>query len=229
MSQVYSLLIFAVGITSVVISILLGNEFTVNIKPIFHLLLLAYYIVSVKQIKIPVLVFFVCAMVGETLVAKGFEENYQFIVFLFTACFASGIVVVYPFLGKTVLKFKLPEIITTCIVIFGVGYIMVLMFNIFTNRLQEYVQFGLVSATFIVYIASCFYIAAFNTHPKRLSLFLVGCCYIITVVGTLIHELFFQHPLLMGLVNLSEIIAQFSFAYFAVHYYKKRTVTSELI
>ncbi len=214
----------AVGLISVVISIIYGNEDTRFIKPFFHILLFSFYWLTTKKFNLLLLLFLLSAMVAEFFTAINFEDNFRVIVSLFAAFFLLGFILQFPVLKRTTVK-KLggQDVFSALAGIFVLSYIIITVFTVSNNELADFTFLSIGTLCFSAFIASCFYIAGFNKHPKKIYLFITGVCYVLVTSGALLYELTFKSPVLIGIINLSEITAQFSFVYFLI--YKNKILT----
>ncbi len=214
-------LALAVGLTSVLVSVVYGNEDTRFIKPVFHILLFSFYSLSTKKWNGTLALFLGSAMIGEYFAAADFEQNFNYIAPLFAIFFTTGIVLLRPVLAATSVRLKWIDIFVGFIAVAGLLYIIALVFILSVNEMKDFSLITLGAVPFCIFIFSCFYVAAFSKHPKLLFAFITGAGYTLVCLGTFIHELLSGSTLLIGTVNAAEIIAQFSFVYFVIHIKEK--------
>jgi len=216
----------AVGLVSVLVSIIYGNEDTRFIKPFFHLFLFGFYWLTIKKFNFLVLLFLISAMIAEFFTAVNFEGNFRVITTFFTIFFLLGVVLQFSVLKKTGFKdFGGQDVLSALAAISILSFIIVSIFVVSNNELADFTFLSVGTLSFTAFIASCFYISGFNKHPKKIYLFVAGACYVIVTSGALLYELKFKSPALLGVINLSEIMAQFSFIHFLIH--KKDILTKE--
>jgi hypothetical protein len=216
-TKICKYLALAFGMISVVISVGFGNEQTQFVKPIFHVFLFLFYTLSVKRFNFLLFVFLACAMSGEYLAAGNFEAHFKWIAIFFFMVFTSGVLLIRPLLNPAIVKIKWTDILVGILVVAGLGYLVALVFILSANELEDFTYLVVTTVAFCVFIFSCFFIAAFGKHPKRVFLFVVGAGYTLVIFGTLIYELLYTETILLGIVNLCEVIAQFCFAYFLIY------------
>ena len=208
----------AVGLISVLVSVIYGNEDTRFIKPFFHIFIFSFYSLTTKKFNLLLLLFLLSAMIGEYFTAVGLEGNFKIIASMFALFFLLGVILLLPVLKKT--KFKNvggQDILAALLVIFVLSYIIVSIFIISNSELADFTFLSIGTLCFSAFIASCFYIVWFNERPQKIFLFITGVAYFIVISGDLLYEFEFKSSILIGIINLCEITAQFSFIYFMIY------------
>ena len=201
---------------AVVVSVVLGTEDFKYIKPLFHLALFSYFWLSTKKFSPQLFLFLGSTMIAEYLAATNFIEYFDYITTLFGIYFATGVYIIYPVLKRTKPKFVGVDRIAMILVILILIYIILTIFLISIEEVKDYILFGIATVVFSTFIGCCLFITAFHKNPKKVYLFVVGVGYVVICAGSLIYELQFDSVLLLGLVNLSEVIAQVSFVSFLI-------------
>lgn len=173
-----------------------------------------FYIQNTKKINWLLLFAFTSVMIGEYFVSKGLLIHYEVIYLLFFIFFGCCVLLLYPVFKET--KVNLLAHSTVQMFIGSIGLIAILLSGYFftVEFLPNYSFFIADFAALSIFVITCFYISHFNKHPKSYYLFVVGACYMIVTAGALIYETVIPNPLLLGLVNLCEILAQFLFVSF---------------
>jgi len=216
--RLWALVPLLIGIVATVVSVWLGTEYFKLVKPFFHVALFSFYWASTKKFNLIVLLFLATTMVAEFLAATDFMEYLVPIMLLFTAYFAIGTYLQYPILKATkTTKLRTIDIWAGLGGIFLLVYIILTVFVVSVKEIEAFTLFSIATLVFSAFIATAFYIAGFHKHPKKIFIFIVGVCYVIICSGSLIYELQFPSVYLLGLVNLSEVIAQMSFIFFMIY------------
>ena len=213
----FKYLTFGIGAASVLVSILLGNEHTQFIKPFFHVSLFLFFYTTTKKINYPLILFLTCGMLGEFFTARSFESNYLLINILFSIYFSLGVYCMWPVFKGAQLKIRGKDVV---IAIIATTLLLYIIYGLVYYSIQEFKENvpAIVGGTaFVIFVGSCFYITLFHPHPYRINLFIVGLCYFVVCSCYIVHELLLPSRLLMGLINSTEIIAQFFFVLFLIN------------
>ncbi len=206
------------GIVGVICSVWKGVDWFKLVKPFFHVSLFIFYYVTARKFNALLLVFLASAMIAEFLVATNFEVYIVPIMLLFTVYFSLGIRLQYPVIKTLkIQKLRGPDILIAVGGIFLLLYIILSVFVVSVKEIEEFTLFSFATFVFSVFIATTFFITGFHRHSKKIALFIVGVCYVVVCTGSLIYELQYNSVVLLGLVNLSEIIGQLAFVYFLIH------------
>jgi len=205
------------GLVSVLVSMIYGNTETLYIKPLFHVFIYWFYVNQTKKNNWLLLLFLTAAMVGEMFVALGFEANYTRVMLLFAVVFFCGIILLKPVLNSTRLKFKLSHVLIPMVVAVGLVYTIISIYISAVDYMPQLFFYSISLVLYCVFIFSCFYITLFNKHPKNTYIFIVGVGYILVTVGTFLFEVIQPSRFLLGLANLSEVIAQFYFVIYVIN------------
>ncbi|MFC7356598.1 hypothetical protein ACFQO1_02775 [Jejudonia soesokkakensis] len=149
--------------------------------------------------------------------SQGFEENYAAVMVLFALVFFTGSLLLAPVMMRTKSTIQLKEIITPIIFMIGVIYIITSIFASVLEYIPDLVFYVLSILMFLLFVFMCFYIAFINKHPKNIYVFIVGIGYTLVCSGAVLYEMFYPSVILIGAVNLFEIIAQFYFVLYITH------------
>lgn len=216
-SNIFKYLAITIGLTSVFISMVYGNQDTLYVKPVFHIFLFIFFYTKTKKINWLLVLFLLSAMIGEAFMSQGLENNYGGVMVLFSIVFLSGILLLRPVLIRTKFNNEFKDVVIPIIIGFGIVYALTTIYAIAIEFIPDLIFYSVTILLFIVYIACCFYIAFVNKHPKNTFLFIVGTCYSLVVVGAFAYELVLPYSVVIGGVNLLEIIAQFYFVLYIAY------------
>jgi hypothetical protein len=202
-----------IGLLSTLISVIYGNEATKFVKPFVHIFLF-FFFVSNKSFDFKVLLFLIFAGIAEYLTATGFEANYYWLLLFFSLYFLMGIIVLLPYFRVKILKASKLEWITGSAAALLIATIIIWL-SIETSYLMEDEYYILLPMfIYLLFLFALFYLFSMLFHPKKIALFITGACYVIVCSGAVIYELFYNIRILLGIVNLTEVIAQISLIYF---------------
>ena len=224
-------IIISIGILTIILSLISFEEAESYVKPIFHILVIILYSYSIKKISLPVILFFLGALLAEFLSTHDFNKYFSWITISLIVCFSSGIFLLIPILLKSKkIKFKWANVMFILLVISGLSYIIGSIYHLSLEKLTDLTFFNLGTILFCVFIGVCFYIEGFSLYSKSVLIFLTGIGYTITCLGSLVFHLYLEESsLLIGFVNLGEIIAQYSFINFIIHYHNTRELRNNNI
>ncbi len=209
----------SIGVIYVLTSAIMSLEDTRYIKPIFHVVLYAFYYVSTKKIN-PLLIFFlISGMVAEYLTAVHFSENYYWVVISYISYFAIGITLISPVLKTThlLVKNRARDMVLGFLILAVSLYVIYIVLDSSIQQYQVILPSIICGVGFIAFVGSCILITWLHPHPNKVNLFIVGVGYFIVCVGYLVYELLLPSVILMMLVNTAEVIAQFFFVVFLIH------------
>ncbi|AUC83054.1 hypothetical protein [Lacinutrix sp. Bg11-31] len=217
--MIFKNLALMLGGFSIVISLTTYSWLEFYSKPLFHAVLLIAYSLLSKKIKPLFYLFYLSAMAVEYMAKSTIVFNILWVVLGYTICFSSGIILLFPLLKKGKLRLKGVNRIFVLIVITSLGYIILSTYITFLSELNTSLFFASGLLPFTAFLASCFYITSVYNHPNSIYLFLTGIGYSITcLLGLIILALQVQNVMLSGLLNLSELIAQFCFVFFMIDF-----------
>ncbi|HBR55775.1 MAG TPA: hypothetical protein DEA82_16950 [Flavobacteriaceae bacterium] len=194
-----------------------GNEQTLYIKPVFHIVLFLWYFSVKKKIDVKLVFFLGFALTAEFLTAIDFDGYYTLINILFACYFFVGLWCMKPVLQQSKFTLRGQEVFFGLLI---TGVLLYMVYGLIYYSIQEFqenVPTVLGGISFLLFTGGCFYVTLFHSHPKKFYLFVVGSCYFVVCLGYMVYQLLLLSDLLMGLVNTAEIIAQFYFVLFMIH------------
>lgn len=214
----FAIVTIAIGLAAVIASVWKGTDVFKLIKPFFHLGLIIYYIIRVKEVNLLIFAFLGSTMIAEYLAASDFILYFELITILFTVYFTIGFLLMYPVLRVTKRKLaKWTDILALLAVVFVLLYIISTVFILSIEQIKEFTLFTIATFAFTVFVGSCLMITGFHKHPKKVFLFITGVGYVLVCTCALIYELFHKNDALLVLVNTTEVISQCSFVYFLIY------------
>jgi len=194
-----------------------GNSETLFVKPFFHLFIYLFYIAQAKKFNFLLFLFLFASMVGEMFVAMGFEDNYVYVMLLYAVVFCCGILLLRPTLNATKLTFNFKDVLVPILLTVGLVYVIISVYISAIDYLPQLLFYSLSLILFAIFVFTSFYIFFFNKHPKSVYIFITGAGYTVICMGTFLFELISPSQFLLGLVNLCEVITQFSFVMYVLN------------
>lgn len=204
-------LAITVGLFSVAVSVVLGNEKTIFIKPIIHILLFFYFTFKAGTFNKLFLFTVLCALFGEMFFALGFTDNFNYILLLFVGYFIGNAFLLKPVILAT--KYNKGSVDLTAPIIGTLGVLLLvgLVSSLVIGRVPSVWVYGICVVSFLIFLCSCFYILIFNKSHLNFLLFFVGVGYLGVCILFFMDE-FFEHDIIfVGLGNSLELVAQISF------------------
>ncbi|WP_203294075.1 hypothetical protein [Luteirhabdus pelagi] len=215
--KILKILALIAGVASILVSVTISNEDTAYVKPFFHIFLFLFYTLSAKRFNFFLFLFLGCLLVAEYFVAKDFVGYYYIIIPLFIISFITGIALLRPMLRFMKAEWSRVDIFTPLLSAIGLAYVIVSVYTLTIAPIDDTFLDIAGMAAFSLFVIACFYVTIFNVHPKNVYLFITGAGYMFVCMGYLIYELVFKATILLALVNICEVLAQFYFVLYLVH------------
>ena len=175
-----------------------------------------FYYQKTKKVNGLLLFTFGSVLIGEFLVSKGFLIHFETIYFFFLLFFVGSTILLYPMFKETKLNLHRHSLISVFIGAIGLIAILLSTYFFTIDYVPEYSIFIADFASLSIFVITCFFISHFSKHPKSFYLFIVGACYMVVTAGALAYETVFPSVVLLGITNVSEVLAQYFFVYFLI-------------